>query len=142
MISTCNKCNNNRVIKVSENKSSFIITNLSRKYINTIQVDGCFISSGNKCDYLFEILEGICDNDVSKVLYVELKGTDIEHAIKQLKATINHCNSIHANSIKECYIIAVRVPKAGPKTQVLKKKFKTTTNIPLYIDTVSKNINI
>jgi hypothetical protein len=50
MISKCNELSQNRNIPASE-------LNRSNKYINKVQVDGCYIRSGAKCDWLFEILE-------------------------------------------------------------------------------------
>lgn len=53
------------------------------------QVDGCIIHDGNKCDKL------ILSVDPSMVNtwighFIELKGTDVNHAILQLESTINN----------------------------------------------------
>jgi len=129
MINKCNKLTNNSEVKVSENKREFRIINPERKYINKVEVDGCFIKNGPRCDYLFEILQG---THIEKVFYVELKGKDLKHAVRQLKATIEHCEKIHCEYSKKAYIVVSRVP-AGTEAQILKKKFKDENGIQLSI---------
>jgi len=130
MIEKCNECNNNKNIPVRENNRTFRIINDSMFYINKVKVDDCYIKSGLRCDYLFEIIE---KDIVKKVFYVELKGKNIEHAIKQLEQTILYCKSIHKNiSEKECHIIASRVPSANTKFQKLKSEFKRKNGVQLF----------
>ena len=120
MINKCNTYTNNKLVSISENKRTFKIKNSSILYINEVVVDGCYIKVGERCDYLFEII----NNDTIKdVFYVELKGSNITHAIEQLKATIAHCKNIHSSvALKQCYIVASKFPSAGPSSQTLKKK--------------------
>jgi hypothetical protein len=95
MISRCNNASTNKIVVVSENKRTFRIKNNSLFLINAVTVDPCYISEGLRCDYLFEIINIEPDEVINKVLYVELKGSDVEHAVDQLEATINFCRSIH-----------------------------------------------
>jgi len=137
MISNCNEISKNKIISISENNMKFVIKNKSNFKINKVFVDSCYIKSGLKCDYLFEIIH---IRVVNRVLYVELKGKNIEHAIKQLQETINHCKTIHINIHKESYIIASKIPRASVASQILKKRFKAKNNIQLFIDTKYKEI--
>lgn len=140
MISSCNTTTTNRIVSVSENKRAFRIKNDSNFTINKIEVDGCYITTGAKCDYLLEV---ISQNTVTMVFYVELKGSDINHAIEQLEATIQYCLTEHKNvDKKECYIIASKFPSAGPSSQVLKKKFLKKNKIQLFIHTKTKEITV
>jgi len=143
MIVICNECSNNKHIVVSENKCTFAIENVTLSAVNKVKVDGCYIDDGVKCDFLFEILEG-CeeDGDPEKVFYVELKGTDIQHAVKQLESTIHYCRSIHMDVLKECHIVASRYPKSAPSTQVVKKSFKDRNHLQLFIGTVKTVVKI
>ena len=52
------------------------------------QIDGNIIkgTSADKCDYV--VLA--CHNGIWAEIFVELKGSDIAHAIAQIKATLNH----------------------------------------------------
>ncbi len=136
MITTCNDCNANRRIVVSENRRSFIIDNRSSRSVNKVTVDSCYMTTGRRCDYLFEILAA-CVNDSApdEVFYIELKGSDIRHAVSQLEATLRHCRALHTAAAKECYIVASRYPKSGPSVQTIKKKFKDANDVQLFIGT-------
>ena len=119
MISSCNTASRNRIVSVTENKRTFIVNNNSQYIVNKVQVDGCYKTSGLKCDNLFEIINGQIEN----IFYVELKGSDISHAVRQLKAKIDYCRRIHSGIQKECHIVASKFPKSGTGSQVIKKKF-------------------
>jgi hypothetical protein len=130
----------NKIITAEENRRKLTINNPSGKIIRKIQVDGCLpIKSGKRCDYMFEIDNPISiDNPVStinSVIYLELKGCDIEKAYEQLIATIQIFKAKHQNTKKECHIVASRVPKAGTKAQQLKVKMKKNTQAELIINT-------
>ncbi len=140
MIERCNKNNRDKIISVVENKRTFRIKNNSSFDINKVKVDGCYILEGTKCDYLFEIIN---NKIIEQVFYVELKGSNITHAIEQLESTILHCNIIH-NSIKykKCYIVASRYPSSGQSSQILKTKFKKKNNIQLFFDSKIKEVTL
>jgi len=138
MIIKCNECTNNKIVPVSENKREFRIQNNSRYEINKVTVDGCYITSGLKCDYLFEII----NRDIKEVFYIELKGSDISHGIKQLEATIKHCESEHKRVSKKAYIVASKFPKSSTSSQKLKKEFKRVNHIQLFIDTKQREVTV
>jgi len=117
MIDRCNTLTTNKIISKEENKRKFIIKNNSNKKINIVKVDNCLITNGNKCDWLFEIL----DNNL--VFYVELKGKNINHAFIQLEITINYCKSNHNKFKKNAYIVSSRVPNSGTDIQKAKQNF-------------------
>ena len=79
MISTSNELRTDKIVVVKENKRVFRIKNSSDFNINTVTVDGCYITTGSKCDFLFEIIN---NEEIEKVFYVELKGN--EQLIKKL----------------------------------------------------------
>jgi len=139
MIDDCNEYSNNKIIIAEENRRKFILRNNSNLYINKVKVDNCYITSGQKCDYLFEIIR---DDNIEIVFYIELKGSDINHAIEQIESTLKYCNKIHTKSKKECYIVLSKFPSAGTSTQILKKKFKKKNNIQLYINSKIKTVII
>jgi len=138
MIRTCNELTTNKIVSISENKRVFRINNSSLFSINRVEVDGCYITSGRKCDYLFEIL----DSDIVEVFYVELKGKHLEDAIEQLEETLKYCLGIHKNINRSCFIVASRVPKASTSTQKMKKEFKRKHGVMLYIDTKIKEVKV
>lgn len=74
---------NHSKIKVEQNASKAIFLNPERVDYLVTEVDGCLITEGIRCDNL-----------VSKVgstsIFVELKGSGVQHACDQLFATANH----------------------------------------------------
>jgi len=124
----CSKDIKKKIIAVSENTRKFEIRNDNSRSVNKVRVDGCLIDDNReRCDYLFEIDK--------LVIYVELKGSDIQKAYNQLIATIGYCKHRHDKSVKECYIVASRVPRAGTDIQTLKKKMANTHKIQLFVKT-------
>jgi hypothetical protein len=116
MISVYNHLRKDKRISVEENKRKFVIDNKDLLLVNHVEVDGHLIKTGYRCDHLFEI------ECLTKVFYVELKGSDIKHALEQLEATIKFCKKFHDDFLKECFIVCSRVPKETTSTQVLKVK--------------------
>src|SRR5215208_1986223 len=107
----CSEDSQHPLIVVEENKRKFTIHNQKKKRIKKVQVDGCLIDDKRqRCDYLFEIGR-VCHC----VIYLELKGADIEKAFSQLISTMKYLESRHQKLIKVCHIVASRVPRAIPK---------------------------
>ena len=69
---------------VSEKGKTFQIDNRSKGEVACVKIDGCVFkqADGIKCDFIFEI------PSKKKLFYIELKGLDVVHAIKQVHATI------------------------------------------------------
>ena len=110
---------------VEENKRKFTIKweRKGERTICKIKVDGCLIpdQTKNKCDFAFLI----CPE--RHFLFVELKGTDIEHGIKQLLDTINFFRSKTAipKGNVTAYIVSSAVPaNANEKIREAKMRFK------------------
>jgi hypothetical protein len=66
---------------VEEQGRSANFTNQDRTVIRKIRVDGCLITTGVRCDWI------LSHPTVVDVL-IELKGTDVNHALEQLERTI------------------------------------------------------
>ena len=127
----CSEITTNKKIPVSENGRKFTIDNPDKKEVVKIRVDGCLIDDDReRCDYLFEVIipeikdEGSETKNIETAIYVELKGSDIEKAFKQIMATLGYLVDRHRQIDKECFIVASRVPKASAKTQELAEKLK------------------
>ena len=118
--SKCVQRTNVSNIKFEENHKKIIFSNVERKYCYKIQVDGCVITQGKRCDNLLKVGEII---DVGKEYYVELKGTDVPHAVEQIESTIDLLHN--DNSPIECFIIFSNMsPKFTSKIQLAKVKFE------------------
>jgi len=59
------------------------------------------------------------------IIYIELKGSDVEKAFVQLGSTISIYTERHSFAEEQCYIVASRIPKIGTKIQNLKQRFVT-----------------
>lgn len=130
MLDDCTEATKAKKIVLSENKSKFIFDNIDEIKVKKIQIDGCksLVIQGRKCDWLLVI------SDIH--IYVELKGTDIAHAITQLQSTILHIQGIKALSVAErifCYIVTTRSPLTSQQIQLAAKSFKKTYNATLRV---------
>ena len=122
MIRECSECKNSKNITIKENKRVFTIKNSTTKNINIVKVDDCLIKNGQKCDYLFEIE---CE-DLKEILYVELKGKDLNHALEQILTTIEFCknNYSHHYYTRKAFVVLSRYPKEDSSIQKRKRALK------------------
>lgn len=69
--------------EVSEKLSRVVFQNPNGKSVHEITVDGCVFKRPDvlRCDYLVNVLE------IDTSVFVELKGSDIDHALEQLEAS-------------------------------------------------------
>ena len=131
-----------KIITAEENRRKLTINNPSAKVIRKIKVDGCLpIKSGLRCDYMFEI-DAPKSKAICKVLYLELKGEGVEKAYRQLIATIDRFSVEHSGCIKQCHIVASRVPKAGPEVQQLKIEMLRKKQAQLTVSTIQAVVTI
>jgi hypothetical protein len=127
----CETILSNKLIPLEENKSKFVIENPNQFKVCVVQVDGCAIKEGRRCDYLVIPDE----QDIKKTLeiYIELKGSKILDAIEQLEATIKQLSDHPAKQEKVCIIISTRCPLSTPEIQKFKLRFKKTYNAKLEV---------
>lgn len=81
------KCRCNSRFTVSENRSKFTIGSKDLTKVDKVKIDGYFDRSSEhrKCYYLF-----VYTSDPKQIyIFVELKGTDISHAVTQIGNTVN-----------------------------------------------------
>lgn len=84
------------------------------------QVDNYIITEGDKCDALILVKEG---GDFAEV-FVELKGSDVSHAITQLEETLKHSLFKNNDSLLRWARIAVY---SYPKSQLLDREVDKKT---------------
>ena len=110
-------------IKFEENKSKITFSNKSKKKCLKVDVDGGVYPKGGKklrCDKLLVEMEKL------RFYFVELKGEDIEHAIKQLDGSIRD-SKLNPNCSQEKMAFVVgknHFPTASALVQGWMKKFK------------------
>lgn len=126
-VSACITPTTDSKIKFEEKGRKIIFDNPNRLHYLKVQVDGCVFKTGMiKCDWL------LLSNDEQEERYVELKGTDVMHAIDQLAQTIDRLGEYDRN--RHVYVICTNVAPAYT-TQVQKKQklFKKKYNAELVI---------
>lgn len=121
-------------ITFKERRSKVLFDNSSRKECLCIMVDGCQITNGTRCDKLL-----ICENNE---YFIELKGSDVGHAIIQLESSIKLLSDKNANS-RQAYIISTNVsPKISTNIQKSKLYFKRKLNSELHVKRTGYTIKI
>lgn len=81
----CQKfADNRKIINVEENARKFVGINDAQKSFALYQVDGCIMVDGQRCDFLLL-------NYSELIAYlIELKGSDLIHAVRQITNTLAH----------------------------------------------------
>jgi hypothetical protein len=104
-MSSCVQSVNHSQIKCEEKQSKFILLNPQRKSVEYITVDGCIYPRGHHelcCDFAL--------NFANTTVFVELKGSDIAHAIKQILATKQDAK-FTINPDKIAVVVSSKTPK-------------------------------
>lgn len=127
--SACTRETTDKLLVVKERKCKCVFTNPNQRLLTKVNVDGCQITDGIRCDYL--ILDH-CHNEY----FVELKGKDLPHAIEQLEATIQQLSDKNNTTRKQAIIVSSRNPSNDTSVQRAKAIFKKKYNTEL----ISKNI--
>ena len=116
-VKTCIRQTTDLQIRFEENKRKIIFLNPQRLPYERVDVDGCTINDGVRCDKL------LLSADEREERYVELKGTDVMHAIDQLEETIKRLGEYTDN--RHAYVISTNVaPAINTKRQAKIKYFK------------------
>ncbi len=120
-----------------ENGRKLTIKNNDQSHICIIKLDGCVYPHGDsssKCDYMFTIESS--DGTQRKVLFVELKGGNVEDAYDQIESTIRSCSQKINGLTREAMIVAKRCPRADDtKTKQKKDYFATRLRTRLLMKT-------
>lgn len=104
------------------NRSRFRLENPKKLKIRVIQVDDCVIKQGVRCDYLIIAPSNNKSSD-SQEIYIELKGSDVKHAVEQIATTIEKLTD-NISASKLCFIASTRCPINSTEIQNIKKKFR------------------
>lgn len=77
-----------KIVSTSEKGKTYKIKFTKIKPSAVYKIDGVIITEGDKCDKLVLVNTDSSHNKWIEI-FVELKGKDVDHAIKQLKATVD-----------------------------------------------------
>ena len=124
-------------IVLQENKSKITFLNPNQEKILIIKVDGCEISGNEtlRCDYAL-----IPSDEVE--IYVELKGSDIVHAVEQIKSTIRLLSDNPQKIKKLCFVVSTRVPKQTTNIQQLQSLLKKNFNASFRVKNIQDEYDL
>ena len=128
-------CSTKKVFSYQENKKKFEIKNPASLNICQYRIDGCVISTSTqlKCDCAYTISDG---SSINKIIFVELKGSDICHAAKQIICTYNSFKSeikrINPTPQVEAFIIHSKSPSATQSDYLKFKKILNKESVSLH----------
>lgn len=128
------ECFSNKTAAKEKNRTFIIEKPSKEEQFCRIEVDNCLISNDDirKCDFVF------IRCNTQDYYFVELKGSDTEHALKQLENTINYFKR-HIELNKKnihVYVVSSRVPSnSNQRFNNLKKRFRKNLCIDIQIAT-------
>lgn len=143
MSSSCNRdClisfDDRKNISISENRKKYLLHNDLRNNMAVFHVDGAMVQDKNtiKCDNL------VLDTTGMKAIFVELKGTDLAHALQQINQTIDMMRDDISNCTKYARIVTsnrTNVPniRANPEYIKLYKKADVKVSANLIEEKIS-----
>lgn len=127
----CEEYKSDAKIVLQENKSKITFLNPHQNEVLTIRVDGCVIKDDKtlRCDYALIPCDEI-------EIYVELKGSDVLRAVKQIESTINLLSNNPQKIRKLCFVVSTRVPRQTTNIQQLQSQFKKKFNASFRIKNI------
>lgn len=119
--------NRNPLIPLEEKRSKVTIENSRREILSIVRIDGCVVTDNSlRCDYLM-----INENEYE--LFIELKGHDVEHAMRQLSCSVSKFSKKRKNIKLVCLVVTNRCPIGTTEIQkyklYFKRKYDATLNI-------------
>ena len=113
-------------IVFEQNRRRVCFYNPNRQICKCVQVDGCAITEGIRCDNMLTSHEERCE------YFVELKGTDVKHAIEQLRVSIQTLGEFTDD--RSAYVVSTNVAPALTTTiQRAKRDFRNNLHAELII---------
>lgn len=118
--SECIRSFGEKLLVLQENKSKIVFENTRNQKLKVVEVDDCAIQDGLRCDHL--VIE---ENSIEH--FVELKGSDVQHAQKQLAESIKQLSIDPQKQSKNSYVVSTRAPLTT-EIQKIQKQFKRDYN--------------
>lgn len=121
-------------VMCKENQKRYNLVNPHRFIVTVYHMDGGIIENEanvNKCDFLY----GIQDNNNPTAIFIELKGKNIPHSLKQIEASITGFSNCFRGHRIHARIICKAVPRLynDPSIQNYRKELIKKYNGSLII---------
>ena len=122
-------------IVFEQNRRRVCFYNPNRQICKCVQVDGCAITEGIRCGNMLASHDERCE------YFVELKGTDVKHAIEQLRVSIQTLGEFTDD--RSAYVVSTNVAPALTTTiQRAKRDFRTKLQSELIIKEKQADIRL
>jgi hypothetical protein len=112
-------CKHRRIALRGRRTSTLYLENPRQIEVEQIEVDGCAITEGPRCDWLVRVID---DKPIEEI-FVELKGAGVSPAIIQLRESITKLSVQKNTHQKRAVIVFTRNPMSGTDIQIQKVKF-------------------
>lgn len=135
--STC-RCTSGARLIVEENGRKFILVASDWNHVEKIKVDGALICDQQmeKCDYFFFYYPSGKKETDRHAYFVELKGKNIDKAVRQIISTIQFFmreGFLSNVSLKKAFVVSSRVPQKDRTTEKLQEDLRKKYKCPLVI---------
>ena len=120
----CEEKINHSKISCEDKGRTFYFLNLLKKNVSRIKIDGCVPIPGLGCDYLIITW-------TERQHFVELKGTDVRHAVRQLVSTIKELHGRRPEEPVFAWVVSRKVPLIESVIQSFKQQFLKDINAHL-----------
>ncbi|UCH97844.1 MAG: hypothetical protein JSV88_13595 [Candidatus Aminicenantes bacterium] len=130
---SCGEETRDKLIVFEERGRKFVGNNKDKKKFLKVRVDNCLEFAGKRCDWL------LVDTVANIAHFIELKGCDLNHALRQLANTVSTISDPGKNYIdrsfreKIAYAILSRCPANSTEIQVEKVRFRKKYNTRLNV---------
>lgn len=126
-------------VKIAENGKQAVFLNPKKEKFSRTRVDGCVIVNRTACDWWVM-------HETSGSVLIELKGSDVEHAIEQIEATFEYLFKNGLLPKNNAAMIVCSKPSRHPsftsKLQKAKSRLSAKYKAPLHIVTGSHEFDI
>jgi|SRR5579872_208801 len=113
-----------KIALTGKKTTTLYLLNPDATKVEKIEVDGCAIVAGPRCDWLIVLKERRPQEEI----YVELKASHINRAVEQIEATIKRLSSGARGFKKRCIVVINRSPMTGTDLQKYKVRFRKHCN--------------
>lgn len=111
---------------LEENRSKVVFENAKRYNIDQIEVDGCAIVDGPRCDWLINV------DTTQQSIFVELKGSNVPHAVEQLTHAHDRLRQIRKPNVT-WIVSSQRCPLTSTEVQSLTIKLRKHKGVRLIL---------
>jgi hypothetical protein len=135
-IEACQAQTNVPKVSVREGQRRATFLNPKRQVFIVSRVDGCIVTEGLRADW------AVSKKEVGDTIIIELKGRDVDHAVKQIHATASlWVRNKYGNGKLAGLVVARQYPRASTGVQKAQQAFARTFKGPLHVVTQNREFD-